>query len=241
LSNLKVLITNRILPAVLAAAGLFSMTACSLPNSSVNTTVSLDETGAITETIVEAKEQDFTEEELETYIKSAIDTYNGGSEMVALDSCEASSGSVKIVMNYASDEDYASFNQVPFFAGTIREAEDAGYDVLGQDFAEANGTPADMEIVEQRAKEWKVIVVSEDIIVRAPDKILYATDNVEITGRLTADVETVLDDTAASSGTEEVTADSGSAESTSAETEENIDPAAVFATYADRYAYIIYK
>ena len=48
-----------------------------------------------------------------------------------------------------------------------------------------------------------------------PDKILYASDNVKVTGRLTATVKTVMNDT-------------------QAETHP-------LATVADRFAYVIYK
>ena len=60
------------LPVFLAAAMTFS--ACSLPNSSNSTSVQVDEEGAVTETIIEEKDGDYTEEELTDYIRQSVGT-----------------------------------------------------------------------------------------------------------------------------------------------------------------------
>ena len=100
------------LPVFLAAAMTFS--ACSLPNSSNSTSVQVDEEGAVTETIIEEKDGDYTEEELTDYIRQSVRRYDAGDESkVSLDSCKISGNSVTIVMKYGSVEDYSGFNQVP--------------------------------------------------------------------------------------------------------------------------------
>ena len=78
------------------------------------------------------------------------------------------------------------FNQVACFLGTLQEARAAGYDM---------DQPPGWTRPEQQArsmrsygnvKEWKCSLSPEPIHVKLPDKILYASDNVKITGRLTA-------------------------------------------------------
>ena len=183
----------RLAVGILAASAVFSLAGCSLPNSNENTTVSVNETGTVTENIVEAKgDEDYTEDDLKQYIENAIADYpSSDKKAVRMESCSVDDSSVTIKMTYASMEDYSSFNHVGAFLGTLAEAEKAGYS-MDQNFLDRNGNPADPDVLASRAKEWKVVILSEPVMVRLPDKILYATDNVSITGRLSATVNTVL-------------------------------------------------
>ncbi len=204
--------------AVLIAVAGTSLSGCGMAVRSASTSLSIDETGKLREEIVEPQGQDdFTAEELEGYIEQEIELYNRSREgAVKLNSCTVLNGEVKISLEYASFDDYAAFNQVTCFAGTLQEAEDAGYEVE-RTWLEPGGTKGDMEIIRERFREWKVFIVSEEINVKVPDKILYASENVKITGRLTAVVQSVMNE----------------------ENEETaIHP---LATVADRFAYIIYK
>ena len=88
-----------------------------------------------------------------------------------------------------------------------------------------------MALIRERFREWKVFIVSEELNLKVPDKILYASDNVRITGRLTAVVQTVMND----SQTDPAGAASGEQ---AVKTQVTTHP---LATVADRYAYVIYK
>ncbi|MGI6057093.1 MAG: hypothetical protein ACOYBD_08965 [Bilifractor sp.] len=220
----------RLAVGFLAASAVFSLAGCSLPNSNENTTVSVNETGSVTENIVEAKgNEDYTEDDLKQYIENAIADYGSSDEKaVRMDSCSVDSSTVTIKMTYASMEDYSNFNHVTAFHGTLAEAEKAGYS-MDQNFLDRNGNAADPDVLASRAKEWKVVILSEPVMVRLPDKILYATDNVSITGRLSATIRTVLSQdgsggsaASGSSGGESVTsgsAGSGAASSSSVSSE----------------------
>ena len=232
---------NRILAAGLALmiflAGIGS-SGCGMAVRSASTALTVDETGKIREEIVEDKGPDnFTEEELKAFIEQETEAYNSGKDgtAVGLSSCTIQNNSVQISMEYASCADYAAFNQVTCFVGTLQEAEDAGYEVE-RTWKDPDGLTGDMEIIRERFKEWKVCIVSEPITVKVPDKILYASDNVRITGRLTAVVETVMGKEAAdtSASPEGPAGQSG----TGQEAQSAIHP---LATVADRFAYIIYK
>lgn len=212
---------KKIIRAVLSlvAAASVGMAGCSLPNSSQNTSLQVDDTGAVTETIIDTKDGDYTEDELASYIRDSIASYDTGEDSaVSLDSCRINGSAVKIVMKYKTVQDYSSYNSVPCFLGTLQEAEDAGYDI-NQTWITASGSAAgedDLSQISARKKEWKVFIVSEPVYVRVPDKILYTTENVTTTGRLTANVDTVMSAditnpdavTGTSSGTESVSGSS---------------------------------
>jgi hypothetical protein len=203
----------------LVAAVSVGMAGCSLPNSSQSTSLQVDDTGAVTETIVEDRDGDYTEDELTSYIRDSVSAYNTGKDSaVSLDSCSVNGNAVKIVMKYATVQDYSAYNSVTAFLGTLEEAEAAGYDI-GQNWMTAGGETAaedDMSQISARKEEWKVFIVSEPVYVRVPDKILYTTDNVTVTGRLTANVDSVMSsditnpaaEVSTSSGNESVNASS---------------------------------
>ena len=208
------------------------------------TMLTADAGGGITEKIIEPKDGDFSQEELEQYITAQIEAFQGGT--VTMDSCKVTATDVEISMTYGSWKDYADFNQVVCFQGTLSEADTAGYDI-GQTWLDKKGKPADQTVIRERAKEWKVLILGEPVRVKLPDKILYATDNVKITGRRTARINTVMadgsvpdSDTAADAEAEDETVTASSAVSGSPQAE---SPSVInrYATVADRYAYIIYK
>ena len=224
--------------AVWLTAALCFLSGCSFSTTS-NTTVALDETGKLTEEIIEELgDDDFTVEELQEYIDEQLAVYNRGKEepAVTLQTCRVENGDIRLALRYASCDDYAAFNQIVCFQGTLKEAEDAGYTIDTMALLEPNGQKGDLEIIREREKEWKIFIVSEPINVKVPDKILYASDNVKVTGRLAATVKTVLNEektpAAESSGSEEEEA------APVLTREERLHP---LSTVTERYAYIIYK
>lgn len=215
-----------------------------------NSMLTAEAGGSFTETIKEPKDGEFTLEELEQYINAQIDAYQGGT--VTLDSCKVNAQDVEIVMTYGSWKDYADFNQVVCFQGTVSEAETAGYDIR-QNWLDKSGKAAEQQTIAEREKEWNVLILGETVRVKLPGKILYTTDNVKITGRRTARIETVMADgstPAAAAGTEpeteeetESAVDSVSASGGGAPDSAGESPSVInrYASVADRYAYIIYK
>ena len=206
-----------------------------------------DETGGITEKITEELDGgSYTQEELEQFIAAQTAAYEGGP--VTMESCKVSSGKTEIVMKYPSWRDYAAFNQVDFFLGTISEAETAGYDI-NQDWLDRSGKAVEREKISEKKNDWKMLILEETVDVKLPGKILYRTDNVSVTGRKSARVDTVLSDRDGSGETagEEggaVTEASASSAVSAGETVSAPDSPSVinrYATVADRYAYIIFK
>ncbi len=203
-----------------------------------------DAGGSITEKIIEPKDGDFSSEELEQYIAAQIEAFQGGT--VTLESCKVGATDVEIELTYGSWKDYADFNQIVCFMGTLSEADTAGYDIR-QTWLDKSGKAAGQDIVQEHVKDWNVLVLGEPVRVKLPGKIVYATDNVKITGRRTARIDSVMadgsapgSDAAAASETEEDTVSASGAASGTSLTE---TPSVInrYASVADRYAYIIYK
>ena len=101
-------------------------------NSEDVTTVSVDKNGKVTGTIVEALDKDYYDiDELKTMINTDIQQYNteAGEEKITLDSSDITSEKAVVKMTYADAENYAAFNDMIFFAGTVTEAKEAGYEI----------------------------------------------------------------------------------------------------------------
>jgi N-acyl-D-aspartate/D-glutamate deacylase len=182
-----------------------------------------------------------TEDELKKYIGKSIRAYDASKDAaVRLESCKIDGSTVKIEMTYRTVQDYSNYNKVPCFLGTIAQARAAGFDVE-QEYLDADGNKGDLGQILKRAKEWKIFIVSEPVGVRVSDKIIYATDNVSVTGRMTAEVQTVREDSGQenTSSADRKEPQEGSQDSSGKNGEsETIDR---LTTVADRYAYIIFK
>ncbi|MEE0954181.1 MAG: hypothetical protein U0L49_00025 [Eubacterium sp.] len=196
-----------LLICVIAASLAFS--GCSLPNSNENRTLAADEEGVLTETIVEdmAADDTFTEDDLNYYVKQQIMAYQGSEDGgVTLETCDIRDHAVKIVLKYKSAEDFAGFNKTTCFLGTIKDAEKAGYS-FDRPLKDSFGNAADTGELSSRSSEWQVLIVSEPMYVRLYDKILYSSDSVTITGRLTATVGTDKQNTPAQTGADRFSTD----------------------------------
>ncbi len=172
-----------------------SLSACGLSNQSDVTTLAADENGKLTHTIIESVGESDTAKELSDFIENQIGSAgesasasSGTSDgTISLKSCKVSGKKATIVMEYGSYQAYEKFNRTVCFLGTIRDAQSAGYDVTGQTFYDENGTAAgNQKEITQRANEWNVLIFEEPMNVRVPDKILYTTSAMDVTGRLTA-------------------------------------------------------
>ena len=94
-------------------------------------------------------------------------------------------------MSYASGDDYSKFNQVTFFTGDVLTAYQAGYDFSGkfQSVEKGQVTGADVtgnDIL--NSYNYGLVILTEPILVKVPGNIVYASDNVEITGKKSARV-----------------------------------------------------
>ena len=158
------------------------------------TTVIIDKKGGITHRIVESFDKDYySEDELNQDINDELTRYCSGKDEKAakLNSLEIKDGIATAEIKFAGYADYAAFNDVDFFYGTIGEAMEKGYptDVTLKGRGEDNETIEKYEF--ESLKDSMIIVVSEPVAIKMPGKIAYTTANIDIidddTARMASD------------------------------------------------------
>ncbi len=158
-----------LLPAALVS--LFVLTGCG--ETYDRTTFVLKRDGSVEQYIVEEAEDDVSIRELEEYAEDGIEAYHSAhpDTKIELRECDIRDGSVYMELEYPSAADYAAFNDVVCFDGTITEAAQAGYavpDVLTL----PDGTAADLQTVLAGQEDGlRVLVLAEPCAVRLPGKL----------------------------------------------------------------------
>lgn len=169
--------------------------------------ISIDKDGVITEYVKDTLDESYySASELETMITSSVAEYNGahGENTVQVKSYEAADdGKVRLVMEYATAEDYAAFNNVEFYSGSMINAQLAGYLFDGSFKKVKNGvvqgaSVSGSEVVKSMAAE--VLIVTAPLEVHVPGTVLYTGSNAEVLA---------ADDVNATGTTAEEAADSG--------------------------------
>lgn len=164
--------------------------------------ISVNKDGSISSRIVEDFGESYYDAGgLKTMIESAIADYKGqdSTAQVTLKKCEASDGSVNVLMEFADYKSYAGFNGENFFAGTIQAANQAGFDLNVT--LQAVSDNADLTSVskpELLGMGDNHIVIFEaagtdgaeaqPMRINCFDEILYAGEGVVAVGKKSADV-----------------------------------------------------
>lgn len=111
-----------------------SMTACGAKEDTsaeeAGNSISVAKNGAVESVIVEDFTQSYySAEDLKSMILDTIDAYQKQSQEaeIALKTCEAADGKVKVVLEYNNAAAYSGYNSEALFVGTVKEAYDAGY------------------------------------------------------------------------------------------------------------------
>lgn len=172
------------------------LSACSQKTDADVSTVFVGKKGSIISVDVETLDRDYySTEELETYIAGHLEEYtqeNG--DTVEEVSFDVEEGTAKLKMKYDSYEDYAAFNGIELFTGTVVAAQAAGYDFDTEFYSasEEEGkakSPAKDEILSD--DDSKVVVIRANVNVCVPGDILYVSaqdtelvdkDTVSVTG-----------------------------------------------------------
>lgn len=148
--------------------------------------VSIGEEGTVTETIQEELDQVYYDaEELRSMIDSEVAAYNSGhgENAVQVISYEAANGQVKLVMEYASSEDYSEFNNIEFYYGSMIGAQlegylfDVSYKKVRNGVVEGSAVSGS-EVIKCMAD--MVLVVRAPLEVQVPGKVLYTSTNAEV-------------------------------------------------------------
>jgi hypothetical protein len=178
---------------ILAAVTMSLLTGCG-GFSPDETAVSVGKDGTITAAVIDTLDQSYYDaDELKADVESSVSAYNttAGEDSITVDKFEISEeGDVSLFMDYASYEDYASFNNVDFYAGDITDGyNNGGYRFQITFHQVEKGQVQDGEISRQdifAGANHSLVVFSEDMEVEVPGNILYVSSNVEVTGKKTA-------------------------------------------------------
>lgn len=222
-------------------------------------TVYVLKNGKIVSTDVEAfSEKDYDKEELESYVKDVVDTYNkeNGDDSLKQKFCEVEENVAKLVLEYANTDVYENVNGVEIFTGTIKEAQDAGYD-FAVGFAKMVDGKAIAATADDfvKGEDYKVVIIKSNTKVVVPGEVCFvSTQNISKVGEdwvlikedcqlLTEEIETET-----SFGTEAEGADGSISEDelVVGEEEEIIfdfgdEPEEQGSQYSEVLTYIIYK
>ncbi|HJB91231.1 MAG TPA: hypothetical protein H9763_07170 [Candidatus Eisenbergiella merdigallinarum] len=159
-----------------------ALTGCGDDGGVTETTIEVKKNGSVVHTIVEEFSEEYYDlEELMDVMQESCEAYNGGAgkKAVTVGNVEVTDGVLTAVMNYASVSDYASFNGQALFAGSIKDAYNAGYslDVTLQSAREGGDSIAKEDLLNMG--EQNLVIIREDVAVKMWGKALYYTQDVE--------------------------------------------------------------
>ncbi len=150
--------------------------------------VYVDKKGAVTSVDVESLDVNtYDETEFEAFVDEAVEEYNAvnGKNSVKSEGITVEEGVAKLQMKYKTAEDYAAFNGIEFYAGTVVDSLAAGYtydtDFVKVEDGTATGTASKQEIYAEEG--LKVVIIRANTNVQVEGKICYvSTENVRLAG-----------------------------------------------------------
>lgn len=173
-----------------AALGTSLLVGCGTPDVESNTII-VEKNGKVTEALVEDFSKEYyDDEELEQFVKAeiaAFESENDGAE-IKLSDLSVEDGVARMTTRYGSAAEYRDFHDVLFFAGSVVDAQAAGYPFEGNFVAVTDGTAA-TELTGTStvlAGEGKVVILQEAVTVQVPGKIKYVSDGVVVKAEDTA-------------------------------------------------------
>ncbi|MBO5155360.1 MAG: hypothetical protein J6C00_13555 [Eubacterium sp.] len=161
------------------------LTGCGAEFSADKDTIYVQKKGTVKGANVADFDKDYYDEtELSDFITDTVDTYvaKAGEGTVAIQEFAVENGVAHVYLDYAGAEDYAEFNGVEFYAGTVLDAKANGYDIPDA-FTAVTDTETNWD-----AEENKIVIVGQQTQVQVDGTILFVSENASVTGKNTADV-----------------------------------------------------
>ena len=164
---------------------LMCLTACGDSLKVDKNTVYVKKNGKIIGASVESFDKNYYDtEELETYINEQVDEYLSDHEKksVEVDKFSVEEGIAKLNIKYAGYEDYAEFNGVEMFVGTVPQAMAAGYNfddtfLKVEDGKLGSSLGRDELIEASEDSKYKVVILSEKVDVKVKGTVLYVSED----------------------------------------------------------------
>ncbi len=169
--NLKIILTILLLAGVLAG--------CTKEDTPEISSVSVLKDGEIKHRIVGSFEQNYYDtQSLKELAAGRVGEYcaENDADSVKLDSVEEKSGKIIINISYKSGQDYMKFNHREFFAGTVAQAAEEGYEFEHIALISDAGEPVEPGAIENLEDRSVVIIATkpdEELMVNVDGKVLY--------------------------------------------------------------------
>lgn len=185
---------KRVRLGLIGVLALTMLTGCGAEFSADKDTIYVQKKGTIKGANVADFDKDYYDEtELSDFITDAVDTYvaKAGDGTVVVEEYAVEDGVAHVYLDYAGAEDYAGFNGVECYVGTVLDAKAEGYDI-----------PNAFTAVTDKDITWdavgnKIVIIGQQTQVRVDGRILFVSSNVTVTAKNTADVTyDILDDEA---------------------------------------------
>lgn len=169
---------------VTACAALMLLSGCSkkeeepwVPDS---TAIQVTQEGRITETIIDRlTESYYSSSELQEMVNASVKDHTAahGDGSVVLKEFTADGANIRIVLEYASAGDYAAFNNVRFYNGSMLGAQMEGYRFeTSFQLVAKDGTVSEQRVSADGPvshKEYQVLVTDRSHKVEVPGNIVY--------------------------------------------------------------------
>lgn len=169
---------------------LVMLSGCSNYDDSGKNIIKIGKNDKIEETIQETfGESYYVQEELLSSIEAEVASYNEGSEtaLVELKKCSVEEEKVKVQMKYAASSDYAAFNHVGLFHGSLSEFVGTEYHAY-VDLKDMDGGEIPLSSLVASEEEYYVVALDVDCIVEVKGNICYVSEGVETLSKKAADV-----------------------------------------------------
>lgn len=142
-------------------------------------TVFVEKKGKIISVDVEHLDKDYYDvDELEEYIKEHIEKYTSeNGDTVEQTSFGVKDGIAKLTMEYDSCEDYAKFNGVELYCGTVAQAQEEGYD-FDTEFYRVEDSSKQETVKKEDVlaeDENKIVIIKANVDVNVPGTVLYVS------------------------------------------------------------------
>lgn len=160
---------------------LTSLTACGKKLDVSKSTIYVQKKGRVLEAIVESFDKDYySAEELQAYVDERVEAYVSEHEKdcIKVEEFSVEAGSANLRIKYKSCEDYANFNEVELFSGTVPQALAAGFSFDASFCAVTDGAlgePVDRSVILEQA-DYKVVVLSDKVDVKVDGTVLFVSD-----------------------------------------------------------------
>lgn len=162
------------------------LSGCNSSDSAVTeTTIELKKDGSVVHTIVEDFAEDYYDlQELQNMIQSSCDSYNtsAGTDAVSVSEVTKEEDILTVRMIYKDASAYAGFNKLALFAGTVKDAYNAGYDLDVTLFSLTDDSESIGKEEILGMGEKHIAIVREAVDVKVWNKVLYASGDVLRTG-----------------------------------------------------------